>query len=67
MRDGGDRSAESGQQYRLYFLDSRGLIESTPYQFEATGDATAIAMAEGWREGRSMELWCGARKIQSWG
>ena len=67
MRDGYDGATGQTQQYRLYFLDGRGRIESTPYEFDASGDATAIAMAEGWREGRRMELWCGARRIQIWG
>ena len=53
-------------QYRLYFLDNSCRIDGTSYEFEAPGDATAISIAESWREGRRMELWCGSRRVQTW-
>ena len=48
---------------RLYFLDGTGRVAAPPYEFEADGDETAVKVAEGWREGRRIELWCGSRKI----
>ena len=51
-------------QYRLFFLDGAGHVASAPYEFEATGDGDAAKIAEAWREGRSIELWCGERRIE---
>lgn len=51
------------QQYRLFFLDG-GHIAAAPYQFEAESDAAAIRLAEAWREGRDIELWCGNRQVR---
>jgi len=53
-------------QYRLYFLhpDDRRITYS--HEFEAENDERAIRIAEGWREGRGAELWCGSRKLSSW-
>lgn len=51
------------RQYRLYFLDGLGHVAAAPYEFEAPSDELAIKMAEAWREGRDIELWCGQRKI----
>ena len=60
-----ERSGQGGplRQYRLYFLDGDGRIASPPHHFEADCDVTARKLAEAWREGRNLELWCGARKI----
>jgi hypothetical protein len=67
----GDLGRDNGggplQQYRLYFLDGAGRITSSPHNIEADGDETAVRLAEAWREGRSMELWCGERRVQVWG
>jgi hypothetical protein len=53
-------------QYRLYFLhpDDRRITFS--HEFEAESDERAIRIAQGWREGRCAELWCGSRKLSSW-
>ena len=52
-------------QYRLYFFDNAGHI-SKSHEFFADDDAAAITIAEGWREGRKMELWSRNRFVQSW-
>ena len=52
-------------QYRLYFLDGDGHILKS-HEFEVKDDATAIRLAEGWREGRPMELWSRDRKVKRW-
>lgn len=57
--------ASGGQQYRLYFLDGAGHITKS-HEFFAEDDAAAIKIAEGWREGRTIELWCRTRKVQRW-
>ena len=36
------------------------------HEFEAESEERAIRIAEGWREGRSAELWAGNRKLKSW-
>ena len=52
--------------YRLYFMDRfSGHIEHHR-EFEAEDDEAAIATAEGWREGRPMELWNLQRKLKHW-
>lgn len=59
-----ERADESGPlgRYRFYFFDGAGRIACTPYEFEAVSNDAAMRVAEGWREGRSMELWSGHRK-----
>ena len=52
-------------QYRLYFLDGVGRIERS-HEFEAEDDATAMKIAQSWREGRAMELWSRNRKVKRW-
>ena len=54
-----------GYQYRLYFLDGAGHI-SKSHEFFAANEDAAIRIAEGWREGRAMELWSRDRKVKSW-
>lgn len=56
---------QTGQQYRLYFLDALGHI-SKAHEFFAENDISATKIAEGWREGRRTELWCRARMVRSW-
>ena len=69
MRVPSIRQTKGGQlqQYRLYFFDHDGRIASAPYEFQADGDATALRLAQGWREGRKLELWSGTRKVRCWG
>ena len=52
-------------QYRLYLLDDVGHI-SKAHPFEADDDSKAIEIAEGWREGRRMELWQRDRRVKRW-
>lgn len=54
-------------QYRLYFLESVERLISYSHEFEAENDERAVQISEGWREGRSAELWTGARKVKAWG
>lgn len=58
------RVDESGEQYRLFFFEIAHITKS--HEFYATDDAAAIKLAEGWREGRGMELWCRDRKVKTW-
>lgn len=52
--------------YRLYFMHRfSGHIDHFR-EFEAEDDAAALAMAEGWREDRPMELWNRERKLKHW-
>ena len=59
------RSPREGEQYRLYFLDGLGHITKL-HEFFADDDAAAIKIANGWREGRAMELWCRSRIVERW-
>jgi hypothetical protein len=52
-------------EYRLYFFDGAGHIEKA-HEFKAADDAAAIKISEAWKVGRSMELWCGNRKVKRW-
>jgi hypothetical protein len=52
--------------YRVYFLDGLSGHIKTFREFEASDDADAIMIAEGWRESQAMELWEKDRKVQSW-
>lgn len=56
---------KGGVQYRLYFLDGVGHIEKA-HEFEAKDDEAAIKIAEGWREGRKVELWRGKLRVKRW-
>jgi hypothetical protein len=52
--------------YRLYFFDRfSGHIDHFR-EFEAPGDASAVAQSAGWRELDAMELWRGNRKVKRW-
>ncbi len=52
--------------YRLYFLDRfSGHIDHFR-EFEADDDAAAVIVAEGWIDGRPMELWNHDRKLRQW-
>lgn len=57
--------SKGGVQYRLYFLAGDGHI-SHAHEFHAPDDATAIRIAEGWREGQAIELWSPDRKVKAW-
>ena len=53
--------------YRLYFFDGfSGHIDHFR-EFEAADDAAAITIAEGWSDGRVMELWNRERRLRRWG
>jgi len=49
--------------YRLYFLDDNGRIRDAA-EFECVDDAEALAQAQSRADGRSMELWSGARVVR---
>jgi hypothetical protein len=52
--------------YRLYYFDAfSGHIDHFR-EFEAEDDAVAIAIAEGWSNGRWMELWNRERRLKRW-
>ena len=52
--------------YRLYFFNRfSGHIDHFR-EFEAPGDASAVAQSAGWRELDAMELWRGNRKVKRW-
>jgi hypothetical protein len=58
-------STDGKEQYRLYFLNDLGHITKS-HEFFATDDTDAVRISEGWREGRSMELWTHDRKVRAW-
>ena len=52
--------------YRLYFFDRfSGHIDHFR-EFEAESDAAAMRVAEGWSDGRPMELWNRDRRLKRW-
>ena len=52
--------------YRLYFFDRfSGHIDHFR-EFEAESDAAAMDVAEGWGDGRPMELWNRDRRLKRW-
>ena len=52
--------------YRLYYFDRfSGHIDHFR-EFEAGGDAAALALAERWSDGRAMELWNRERRLKRW-
>ena len=57
--------SDVGRPYRLYFLDGAGHITRS-HEYLAADDSAAIKVAEGWREGRAMELWSRDRKVKVW-
>ena len=52
------------QEYRLFFFYDNRL--SHGHEFLADDDIRAIRIAEGWREGRAIELWQRDRKVRRW-
>jgi hypothetical protein len=56
---------DMAENYRLYFFDGSDHIREVR-EFEAPDDASAIELSEAWREGRRIELWCGARQVKVW-
>jgi len=56
---------DEGQQYRLYFFNGATHITKS-HEFLAADDAAAIKIAEGWREGRRIELWQRDRLVKQW-
>jgi hypothetical protein len=52
--------------YRLYFFDRFSGHIAHFREFEAPGDASAVAQSAGWRELDAMELWRGQRKLKRW-
>jgi hypothetical protein len=53
-------------QYRLYYLDGVERLIARSFEFEADSDEAAIRLAEGFREGRPVELWRGTTKLKTW-
>ncbi|MBS0297596.1 MAG: hypothetical protein JSR45_14905 [Proteobacteria bacterium] len=50
--------------YRLYFLDGKGHIGQA-IGFACEDDEAALQRAEGYRDGRDMELWQQARLVRA--
>jgi len=48
--------------YRLYFIDAEDHIQNA-MEFEAASDEEALLHVEVKRDGRAVELWCGARVV----
>jgi len=52
--------------YRLYFFDRfSGHIDHFR-EFEAESDDAAVGLADGWVDGRPMELWNRDRRLKKW-
>lgn len=52
--------------YRLYYMDRYSGHIDHFREFEAEDDSAAIEIADGWRNGRAMELWNRHRKLKRW-
>ena len=52
------------RQYKLYVLNGAGHFAGPPHPFDAATDEAAMKVAEAWRGGRNVELWCGTRRIE---
>lgn len=51
--------------FRLCFLTMNGQLADHLF-LEAVDESAAAAKAEGYWEGRSMELWQGGRRLKAW-
>ncbi|HYX45247.1 MAG TPA: hypothetical protein VE820_00260 [Sphingomicrobium sp.] len=52
--------------FRLYYFDRfSGHIDHFR-EFDAEDDGAAVAVAEGWSDGRPMELWNRERRLKRW-
>jgi hypothetical protein len=52
--------------YRLYYFDRfSGHIDHFR-EFEAEDNAAAVALAQHWSDGHSMELWNRRRRLRRW-
>jgi hypothetical protein len=52
--------------YRLYYFDRfSGHIDHFR-EFEAADDPSALKLADGWSDGRAMELWNRERRLKRW-
>jgi hypothetical protein len=52
--------------YRLYYFDGfSGHIDHFR-EFEAESDDAAVTLADGWSDGRRMELWIRERRLKEW-
>jgi len=52
--------------YRLYFMDRFSGHIDHRRDFVAESDAAAITIAQGWFDGRPMELWLRGHKLKHW-
>ena len=52
--------------YRLYFMDRYSGHIDHRRDFLAESDAAAIETAQGWYDGRPMELWLRSHKLKTW-
>jgi hypothetical protein len=52
-------------QYRVYFFNGGDHIQKV-HEFVAKDDGAAMKIAEGWREGRKIELWQRERLVKRW-
>ena len=52
--------------YRLYFMDCFSGHIDHRRDFVADSDAAAIAIAQGWYDGRPMEQWLRSHKLKRW-
>ncbi len=52
--------------YRLFFLDRSSGHILRAHEFEADDDSAAIAVAEEACGDQAIELWRGARRLQTW-
>jgi hypothetical protein len=52
--------------YRFYVFDLAGNLVEEEREFRANGHELAVQIAEGWRLGRSAELWQGNSQVRTW-
>jgi hypothetical protein len=53
------------KRYRFIVFDEHRLVVESR-DFPATGDETAIRLADGWRDSHAAEVWHGPKLIKSW-
>jgi hypothetical protein len=54
------------RRYRLFLIDSTGKVHEER-EFQATNDAVAVQLANGWRDHKPAELWNNDQRISRWG
>ena len=61
------RPKRSGMKdYRIFFRNPADRRITRAFEFQAKDDEAAVRIAEGWREGRAIELWNESQFVRGW-